>query len=59
MRAEERGRGRYATLPILCRVEDEVVKRLHSTFSAETNTRDDETHMYVCVWACPGHVEIV
>ncbi|KAL5484697.1 hypothetical protein EMCRGX_G021237 [Ephydatia muelleri] len=26
-------------------VEDEVVKRLHSTFSAETNTRDDETHM--------------
>ena len=33
-----------------------MVKRLHSTFSAETNTRDDETHMCVPVgvylWAC-------
>ena len=27
------------------RTEDEVLQRLASAFSAETNQRDDETHM--------------
>ena len=34
------------------RTEDEVVKRLASQFSAESQTRDDETHMYVCLHVC-------
>ena len=34
------------SLPPSSSAEDEVVKRLTSQFSAETQTRDDETHMY-------------